>query len=313
MNTLDKLPEQQLPQQRHNPLNDYLFYKIMGEKGDEVQLLGFLNAVLGKTGTDRFTSVEIIENKSFTPKVIGDKASILDVRAVLQGKTRINIEVQIRNQYNMDRRSLFYWSKEYAESLEAGQDYRELPDVIAINIVDFDFPPAEKVHTRFHLREAHDHNLVLTGALEIHFINMVQYRRQARKGVVNDPLSRWMAWLNESSPPELIAEVVKMDTAIQTANERMVYVTGDKEAIRAYEMRKMALSDYTSTMNYAREEGHKQGREEGHKQGMAEGVVKGRTESMLEIARKMKGMGDSIEKIHAITGLSTEAIEQRHT
>jgi len=34
--------------------------------------------------------------------------------------------------------------------------------------------------------------------------------------------------LNEKSPPELIAEVVKMDSAIQEANERMVYVTGDK-------------------------------------------------------------------------------------
>jgi len=47
-----------------------------------------------------------------------------------------------------------------------------------------------------------------------------------------------------------------MDSAIQAANERMVYVTGDKEAIRAYEMRQMALSDYTSSINYAREKGH---------------------------------------------------------
>jgi len=46
-----------------------------------------------------------------------------------------------------------------------------------------------------------------------------------------------------------------MDAAIQAANERMVYVTGDDEAIRAYEMRQMALSDYTSTINFARDEG----------------------------------------------------------
>jgi len=59
MSKLIRLLQQQTPQQRHNPLNDYLFYKIMGEKGDEVQLLGFINAVLGKTGDDRFTSVEI--------------------------------------------------------------------------------------------------------------------------------------------------------------------------------------------------------------------------------------------------------------
>jgi len=249
-------------QQRYDPLNDYLFYKVMGEKGDEIQLLGFINAVLGKTGNDRFTAVEIIEDKSFSPKVIGDKASTLDVRAVLQSKTRVNIEVQIRNQNNMDRRSLFYWSKEYSESLGAGQDYRELPDVIAINIVNFDFPPVQNFHTRFQLREEHDRDLVLTGALEIHFINMVQYRKQRKKKILDNPLCRWLAWLDASSPPGLVAEVVKMDSAIETANERMVYVTGDKEAIRAYERRLMGLSDYTSSINYALEKGHAEGRNE---------------------------------------------------
>jgi len=85
-----------------------------------------------------------------------------------------------------------------------------------------------------------------------------------------------------------------MDSAIQMADERMVYVTGDKEAIRAYERRQMALSDYNSEINYALEEG------------MRKGIAK----STLEIARKMKGMGDSIEKIHTITGLSFETIER---
>jgi predicted transposase/invertase (TIGR01784 family) len=306
MNKSAKLLKQLLPRQRFNPLNDFLFYKIMGEKGDEVQLLGFINAVLGKTGTNRFTSVEVIENKSFTPKVIGDKSSTLDVRAVLQGKTKVNIEVQVRNQHNMDRRSLFYWSREYAESLGEGEDYQKLPNVIAINIVDFDYPPVHNFHTRFHLREDNDRDMILTGALEIHFINMVKYRRQAKKGVVNDPLSRWLVWLNRRSPPELVAEVVKMDSAIQAANERMVYVTGDKEAIRAYERRQMALSDYNSSMNYARDEGLRQGMAKGMKKGMAQGMAK----STLEIARKMKGMGDSVEKIHTITGLPIETIEQ---
>jgi len=283
-------------QQRYDPLNDYLFYKIMGEKGDEVQLLGFINAVLDKAGDDRFTAVEIIENKSFSPKVIGDKSSVLDVRAVLQSKTRINIEVQIRNQCNMERRSLFYWSKEYSDSLGAGQDYGELPDVIAINIVDFDFPPAENFHTRFHLREDHEHDLMLTDALEIHFINMVQYRRQAKKRIMNDPLSRWMVWLNEKSPPELVAEVIRMDSAIQVAHERMVYVTGDKEAIRAYERRQMALSDHTSYMNYARKEGLKIGREEGLKEGREEGREEGRNEERQHLL-EMLDSGLPVEEI----------------
>jgi len=33
--------------ERLNPLNDFLFLKLMGEEGNEVQCLSFLNAVLG--------------------------------------------------------------------------------------------------------------------------------------------------------------------------------------------------------------------------------------------------------------------------
>ncbi|GHV12023.1 hypothetical protein FACS189491_04290 [Spirochaetia bacterium] len=90
------------PHDRLNPLNDYLFFKVMGEKGDEEQLLAFLNAVLKRLGSNRLVSVEILENKTFTAEVIGDKSSILDIRAVLEDQSRVNIEVQLRNLGNMD-------------------------------------------------------------------------------------------------------------------------------------------------------------------------------------------------------------------
>ena len=183
MNNLIKMS-----QWRHNPLNDYLFYKVMGEKGDEVQLLGFLNAVLGHSGKKQLASLTILENKSFSPAIIGDKTSVLDVRAVLHNGTKVNIEVQLRNQGNMDKRSLFYISREFVKGIKSGQDYRELPDVIAINIMGFEFLPAGEFHTCFHLREDSDRDIILTKSLEIHFLDMVKYRRVARKGMMDDPL-----------------------------------------------------------------------------------------------------------------------------
>jgi predicted transposase/invertase (TIGR01784 family) len=170
----------------------------------------------------------------------------------------------------------------------------------------FEFLPAGKFHTCFHLREDSDRDIILTKSLEIHFLDMVKYRRVARKGMISDPLSRWMAWLNEKSPPELIAEVVNMDSTIQAADERMVYVTGDDEAIRAYEMRQMALSDYTSTINYARDEGMAKGIEKG----MTKGMEKGMAKSTLEIARKMKNAGRPFSEIQEFTGLSIETIKR---
>ena len=278
---------------RFDPLNDFLFYKVMGEKGSEKQLLGFLNAVLGKREDNRFTSVEIIENKTFTPVALGYKSCTLDVCAVLQSKTRVNVEVQLRNQHNLNRRSLFYSSKEYSQSLLAGIDYSELPNVIAINIVNYDYPPIDNFHTCFHLREDKNRDYVLTKALEIHYLNMVQYRKQGRDKL-EDPLCRWLTWLDKESPPEKAAEAAKMDEAIMTAEERMVYVTGDDEAIRAYWRRQMALADRVGELRYARDEG----------------MEEGRTEKTLEIARKMKEMGDSPERIQAVTSLSPEAIEK---
>jgi hypothetical protein len=44
-----------------NRLNDLLFRKYMGEKGDEEQLAAFLNEVLKKTGKDNITDLRIVE------------------------------------------------------------------------------------------------------------------------------------------------------------------------------------------------------------------------------------------------------------
>jgi predicted transposase/invertase (TIGR01784 family) len=190
---------------------------------------------------------------------------------------------------------------EYVKSLKSGENYRELPNVIAINIDERD--------------------LVLTNSLEIHFLNMVQYRKLTKgfnDSLGNDPLIRWLAWFNEHSPPELVAEVKRMDSAINLADERLVYLSGDEDAIRAYEIRFKAMCDWTSMRDYATETGHAAGFEKGMAEGRAEGMVEGReegraegrAEGKLEVTRIMKEMGDSIERIQIITGLAGETVVQ---
>jgi len=277
----------------YDPLDDFFFYKVMGEKGDEVQLLAFINAVLGKTGDESFTSIEILEDKKLTPDVIGKKTGILDVRAVLHGNKRVNVEVQLQDQYNMDRRSLFYLSREYTRWLKEGEDYIELPDIIGINIVNFNFPQTKHYHSSFHLREDTEKDIILTNALEIHYINMVKYRKQRNKNL-NDPLCRWLVWFNKNSPPELIEEAVKMDNAIQTAAERMLTLTADEEVITAYNRRFMASCDRTSEINCA------------HNKGMEKGME----QEKILIAKNMFIKGYSIESIHEITGLGLEKIRE---
>jgi predicted transposase/invertase (TIGR01784 family) len=96
----------------------------------------------------------------------------------------------------------------------------------------------------------------------------------------------------------MVAEVIKMNSAIQAANDRMIYLSGDEDAIRAYEVRFKAECDRTSAHNYALRKGEEKG------------LAKGMEKEKLEIARKMKAMGDSIERIQAITDLTPETIQK---
>ncbi|GHV90064.1 hypothetical protein AGMMS50268_05670 [Spirochaetia bacterium] len=135
---------------------------------------------------------------------------------------------------------------------------------------------------------------MLTDALEIHFVDMIKFKALREKDIRNNPLHRWMSWFDKDSSPELVEEVVKMDTAIQKAQERVDYVSIDKEALRAYQMREMALSDYTSGINHAKREGLREGLREGKQ----------------EVARKMKESGEAKSRITMFTGLTSDEIEK---
>jgi predicted transposase/invertase (TIGR01784 family) len=128
----------------------------------------------------------------------------------------------------------------------------------------------------------------LTEALEIRFIDMVKFRRLGKKDIRGDALERWLTWLDQESPEGLVAEAVAMDSAIRKAEKKMEYVSRDKEALRAYQMRAMALSDWTSGLNHAREEGIREG--------------------IRETARNLKKIGVVVEQIAQGTGLSVEEI-----
>ena len=66
----------------------------------------------------------------------------------------------------------------------------------------------------------------------------------------------------------------------------------------------MKEQDVINQLYYAKEKGLAEGRKEGREEGLAEG----KTEERLEIAKKMLGMGLSVEQITEATGLSEEEV-----
>ena len=271
--------------ERLNPLNDYLFLKIMGEEGDEEQCLAFLNAVLGSKRKNPVNLIKILENKTFTADVVGEKSSILDVRAETDTGEKINIEVQLKDLRNMEKRTLLHWGREFTKGISAGDDYKDLPKVITINIVNFDSIKLDDFHTCFHLWEDDHHEYLLTDVLEIHFINMVKFRKRGVKDIANNRLERWMTYFDVTTPEEVIEEVIKMDSAINKANERLNFVTQDKDFLRNYHLREMAMSDWTTGVNTAFEKGK------------------------IEVAKNLLRKGMSAEFIRETTGLDIDAIQ----
>jgi predicted transposase/invertase (TIGR01784 family) len=81
---------------------------------------------------------------------------------------------------------------------------------------------------------------------------------------------------------------------VMKVDEKIVAFMNDKEAFRAYQMKKQAMSDWTSAINHARREG----------------ILEGKLEVKWEVASKMKKCGVSPAQIAEATGLSIEEIEK---
>jgi predicted transposase/invertase (TIGR01784 family) len=313
-----------MPSKRLKPLNDFAFQKIMGEKGDEKQLLAFLNAVLSPTGKGNLTGVKILEDKDLPADVVGGKLGRLDVLARLANRTWVNVEVQLKNEHNLEKRTLFYWASRYIRNFRSGEDYRDLLPVITINITGFEcLVKVEEFHATFHLWEDRQRDFMLTDVCELHFLDMVKFRRYRREEPcfsLENPLHRWLAYFDDNSPLELVEEVVKMDKAILMAQTKLEVIARNPELLRTYERYEKAASDWTSSINGARREGEQKGlqkglqkgRREGEQKGLQKGLQKGRQEGELkkaiEIALNLKKIGVPVEHITQVTGLSVEDI-----
>ena len=131
-----------------------------------------------------------------------DKESRLDIVVKTQADEIVNIEIQLSNEHDMIKRTLFYWSRLYAEQLKKRQGYHQLVPTITINICHFTvFPDSDQYHSSFHLYEDQTKQRMATGkedVLEIHFIEMTKFLQQwneDRLSSVDDVLARWLLLL----------------------------------------------------------------------------------------------------------------------
>ena len=259
-----------------NPKIDFVFKKIFGSEEHPEILISFLNAVLKPKKP--IVSVEI-KNSDLEKEYIEDKFSRLDVKALTSNKEIINIEIQLKNEYNMIQRSLYYWSKLYEEQLSEGDRYDKLSRTVCINILDFKYLKNDRFHNGYRLKEI-ETNEELTNLQEIHFIEIPKLKRF-------------------ESPEEI--EIINNYIQREAKDEPYRLSRNSKERELSY-LREKSLRDEISALANAKEKGLK----EGLKQGLFEGKLES-ARSFLDIldddtiATKLNIDVDIIKKLRTET------------
>ena len=269
-----------------DPKMDFVFKNIFGSEKHPNILISFLNATLKPK--DLITEVEI-KNTDLNKGYIEDKFSRLDVKATTSNDEIINIEIQLKNEYNMIKRSLYYWSKLYSEQLNEGEDYSLLKRTICINILNFKYLKTRMFHSVYRMKEIHT-NEELSDIQEIHFIEIQKLEDGSDE---KDMLVAWIEFLKNPESEKVRSLEMSVDE-IREAKDELIKMSNDDTQRELYEMRAKTLRDKISALNEAERKG----------------IKKGEKNKAIEIAKSLINLGLDKESIAKSTGLDLCEVEK---
>ena len=269
-----------------DPKMDFVFKNIFGSEKHPNILISFLNATLKPK--DLITEVEI-KNTDLNKGYIEDKFSRLDVKATTSSNEIINIEIQLKNEYNMIKRSLYYWSKLYSEQLNEGEDYSLLKRTICINILNFKYLKTRMFHSVYRMKEIHT-NEELSDIEEIHFIEIPKLEDGSDE---KDMLVAWIEFLKNPESEKVRSLEMSVDE-IREAKDELIKMSNDDTQRELYEMRAKTLRDKISALNEAERKG----------------IKKGEKNKAIEIAKSLINLGLDKESIAKSTGLDLCEVEK---
>jgi len=262
--------------------NDVIFKTFFSRKGNEQYLIDFLNGLLNI----EIKEIEIREEVNLEKLVQDEKGGSLDLQAKLDVGTIVNIEMQIRNKHNITNRTTMYGAKVLSREVKRGTDYRDIKQIIMINILDYNILEYEEyISKTVTVLEKHREHEIIDG-IKYYFIELPKYRKQ--KPDMNEKINQWLAFIDGEDRGRIKMAQEKNET-IKKAEIEMKELTGDEEVRRIAELREKWEMDRISEINYAKEQGEK--------------------EKAIEIAKAMLEKGMDIELIHEVTKLSIEEIK----
>ena len=233
------------------PTNDVMFKIIFGDKRHSRILIHFLNAVIQPESP--IVKVDI-KPTELTPDTVSQKGVRLDILAISDDGSQINVEMQKSASPHMVARSLFYWSKVFAAQLVVGEKYENLHQTISINILDFKlFEKDERFWKKYAITDL-ETNERLTDLFELHFIELSKIK-EVRK---DSPITFWIEFF-KNPYSEQVKTLCDYVPEIKEAKEVFERAKVDPAAQELLRVSEKALIDYASDIKTAKDEGREEG------------------------------------------------------
>lgn len=244
-----------LSENNFNPMNDVIFKFIFGKEERKGITIDFLNAVLEDDLGHKIQNIKFLPTEMI-PENEHEKLTRLDVACELDSHEQVDVEVQVVNYQDMQRRTLFYWAQMYLSILAPGITYQDLHPVITINILKFKLLPQENPYSMWSIYNPVTKDR-LNKDLTLHFLEIPKFKKKPVQKMSR--MERWLAYFANKLNQQEKEELVMSEAAIKDAmNAARIFFNNPVER-NNYISREIATMDYNSNIRGAKEEGRKEG------------------------------------------------------
>lgn len=258
---------------------------------NEKFLKSFLDAILGENVKIKKVMHDV-RLEQLTKEM---KYGVLDLDVELESGELINVEMQLRDNHNIEERTTFYASKKIVEQLEPKGKYEDLKKVIVIAILNYSFINLPQYVTETVRVSKTYKEYEINNTVKYYYIELEKFRNQNPN--MEEKINQWLAFI-DMERGDLLEMAKEKNKEIKEASDAYEVLTGDDEIKRIAEIRLMSELEEQSALATARAKGTE------------EGVRQGKNQKQKEIAKIMLSKGKRIEEIIELTELSKEEIEK---
>jgi predicted transposase/invertase (TIGR01784 family) len=280
-----------------NPYTDFGFKKLFGEEANKDLLKDFLNELLPV----RHKIVQLnFKNTEQWGDIIVERKAIFDIHCENANGERFIIEMQKAKIKFLKDRAMFYTTFPIREQAEKGEWDFKLNPIYCVALLDFKYDEnREKKDVIRNVQLKDQYCQVFYDKLTYVFIEMPRFTKKEHE--LETHFDKWLYFLKNLEDFENIPLILQ-EKIFEKAFHVAEIANFTPEQLAQYEESLKNYRDLKGVVDTSYEEGKVEGRAEGK----AEGILEGK----IEIALKMKKMGEPLEKISSYTGLSIEEINK---